>query len=78
LEQEEVTRNLNKIKNLAAIADQRGQKLSQMAIAWLLSRPNVSSVLIGASSTHQLKENVGALKQLKFSQEELSLIDANS
>ncbi|MDE3740238.1 L-glyceraldehyde 3-phosphate reductase [Maribacter polysaccharolyticus] len=74
----DVERHLDKIKNLAAIADQRGQKLSQMAIAWLLNRPNVSSVLIGASSTDQLKENIGALEQLQFTQEELDLIDKNS
>lgn len=78
LDKKEVERNLDKIKNLAGIADQRGQRLSQMAIAWLLSRPNVTSVLIGASSTNQLKENLGALEQLEFTDEELKLIDANS
>tara|TARA_R110001583_G_scaffold189745_1_gene353492 strand:- start:584 stop:1597 length:1014 start_codon:yes stop_codon:yes gene_type:complete len=78
LDTTDVEQNLTKIKNLAKIADQRGQKLSQMAIAWLLGRPSVSSVLIGASSTNQLKENVGALEQLQFTQEELDLIDANS
>ncbi|WP_282056100.1 L-glyceraldehyde 3-phosphate reductase [Maribacter luteus] len=78
LDTTDVEQNLTKIKNLAKIADKRGQKLSQMAIAWLLGRPSVSSVLIGASSTNQLKENVGALEQLQFTQEELDLIDANS
>ncbi|WP_411030544.1 L-glyceraldehyde 3-phosphate reductase [Spongiimicrobium sp. 3-5] len=77
LEREQVENNLVKIKNLAKIAEQRGQKLSQMAIAWLLNRPAVASVLIGASSVKQLKENVGALEQLHFSEEELKLIDAN-
>ncbi|NNK18636.1 MAG: L-glyceraldehyde 3-phosphate reductase [Maribacter sp.] len=78
LDKNEVLGNLEKIKNLAEIANQRGQRLSQMAIAWLLSRPHVTSVLIGASSTDQLKENVGALEQLQFSNDELKLIEANS
>lgn len=73
-----VESHMAKIRNLADIADQRGQQLSQMAIAWLLSRPNVASVLIGASSPAQLKENMGALDQLQFTDEELKLIDANS
>jgi L-glyceraldehyde 3-phosphate reductase len=78
LDKEEVNKNLEKIKNLAEIAAQRGQKLSQMAIAWLLNRPNVASVLIGASSANQLKENIAALDQLNFTDEELKLIDKNS
>ena len=78
LDKEEVNKNLEKIKNLAEIAAQRGQKLSQMAIAWLLNRPNVASVLIGASSANQLKENFAALDQLQFSAEELKLIDKYS
>ena len=78
LDKETVNNNLEKIKNLADIASQRGQKLSQMAIAWLLNRPNVASVLIGASSANQLKENFAALDQLQFSEEELKLIDKNS
>lgn len=78
LDKDEVKRNLKKIENLAEIAHNRGQKLSQMAIAWLLNRPSVASVLIGASSVDQLKENVGALDQLQFSGEELRLIDRNS
>ncbi len=78
LDKEAVNKNLEKIKNLAEIASQRGQKLSQMAIAWLLNRPNVASVLIGASSANQLKENIAALDQLQFTEEELNLIDKNS
>ncbi|KQC28964.1 L-glyceraldehyde 3-phosphate reductase [Flagellimonas eckloniae] len=77
LEKEQVEANLKRIQSLAKIADARGQKLSQMAIAWLLSRPAVASVLIGASSADQLRENVGALEQLHFSDEELKLIDSN-
>jgi len=78
LDKAAVNKNLDKIKNLADIASQRGQKLSQMAIAWLLNRPNVASVLIGASSSNQLKENIAALEQLQFTAEELKLIDKNS
>lgn len=70
-----VTNNIEKIKDLNEIAQNRGQKLSQMAIAWILRQPQVASVLIGASSTNQLKENIKALNQLDFSSEELQLID---
>ena len=75
LETTQVQENLEKIKGLAKIADERGQKLSQMAIAWLLKRPTVSSVLIGASSSQQLKENVAALDNLAFSPEEIIKIN---
>lgn len=78
LDEDTVKGKQDKIKQLAKIADERGQQLSQMAIAWLLNRPTVASVLIGASSPGQLKENVGALEQLRFSEEELKLIDSNS
>lgn len=73
-----VDASMQKVRGLADIAKQRGQKLSQMAIAWLLHQPNVASVLIGASSTKQLKENVASLDQLDFSKEELDLIDGLS
>ena len=46
-----------------------------MAIAWVLRQPQVTSVLIGASSPNQLKENVKALNNLKFTDEELRLIN---
>ncbi|GAA3581710.1 L-glyceraldehyde 3-phosphate reductase [Snuella lapsa] len=70
-----VKSNIEKVQLLAAIAQERGQKLSQMAIAWILRQPQVASVLIGASSTKQLKENVEALNNLNFSEETLKLID---
>ncbi len=70
-----VKNNVEKIKQLNAIAEKRGQKLSQMAIAWILRQPQVASVLIGASSADQLKENVKALDNLSFTEEELDLID---
>jgi L-glyceraldehyde 3-phosphate reductase len=70
-----VTSNLEKVQLLDAIAQERGQKLSQMAIAWILRQPQVASVLIGASSANQLKENVKALDNLSFTEDELGLID---
>ena len=72
---ETVNNHLEKVKKLNQIAENRGQKLSQMALAWILRQPQVASVLIGASSPNQLKENVKALDNLKFSKEELDLID---
>ena len=70
-----VNENIEKIQKLNAIAQERGQKLSQMAIAWILRQPQVASVLLGASSANQLKENLKALDNLDFSAEELTLID---
>ncbi|MDY7393801.1 L-glyceraldehyde 3-phosphate reductase [Aureibaculum sp. 2210JD6-5] len=75
LDSEQVQNNLNKIQELNKIAENRGQKLSQMAIAWLLVQQNVTSVLVGASSSEQLKENVKALDELEFSEKELGVID---
>lgn len=75
LDKEHVNDNLVKIQNLDAVAQQRGQKLSQMAIAWLLQKPQVTSVLVGASSPKQLKENILALSNLEFSNDELELIN---
>lgn len=69
-----VNSTLEKVKLLNAIAQERGQKLSQMAIAWILRKPQVSSVLVGASSSKQLKENVRSLDNLNFTEEELNLI----
>ena len=75
LNEETVNNNLKKVQLLNAIAQERGQKLSQMALAWILRKPQVASVLIGASSSNQLKENVKALDNLSFSKDELKLID---
>lgn len=63
------------ITQLNAIAKERSQSLAQMALAWCLRRPEVTSVLIGASSTDQLKANIDCLKNLSFSEESLSEID---
>jgi len=68
-------RNLTHVRALADIAQQRGQSLAQMAIAWVLRDERVTSALVGASSTAQLDDSLGALRNLAFSAEELSRID---
>ncbi len=72
---EDVNSHIEKVQLLAKVANERGQKLSQMAIAWILRQPQVASVLIGASSSNQLKENLKALNNLKFTSDELELIN---
>jgi L-glyceraldehyde 3-phosphate reductase len=66
---------LEQIRSLNAIAQKRGQSLAQMALAWNLRLPAVTSVLIGASKVEQIEENVAALNNLTFSPEELQAID---
>ena len=66
---------LERIRGLAAIARGRGQSLAQMAIAWTLRDPRVTTSLIGASSVAQLEDSVGALRNLTFTAEELRAID---
>ena len=63
------------IRELDCIAKERNQTLAQMALAWILRRPEVTSVLIGASSCGQLEDNVAALKNTVFGQEELARIE---
>ena len=67
--------NLAKVRALAAIAERRGQKLSQLALAWSLRDPRVTSALVGVSSIAQLEDNVGALQNLDFTEGELNEID---
>ena len=64
-----------KVQKLNELAKTRGQSLAQMALAWVLRRPEVTSVLIGASSTAQLDDNVKALSAPAFSEEELEAIE---
>jgi L-glyceraldehyde 3-phosphate reductase len=71
-------RNLANIRALNQIAKARGQSLAQMALAWNLRKPQVTSVLIGASSVAQIEENVAALRQLPFSDAELAAIDRHA
>ena len=66
---------LAKIRGLNEIASRRGQTLAQLAIAWVLRDPRVTSALLGASSVAQLEENVGALERLEFTADELTEID---
>jgi L-glyceraldehyde 3-phosphate reductase len=66
---------LERIRHLKEIAERRGQTLAQMALAWVLRQPQVSSALIGASRVSQLEENVAALKRLDFGADELAEID---
>ena len=72
----EVERNLPKIRALNAIAENRSQPLAEMALAWILRLPQVTSALIGASSIAQLDTNVKVLERLEFSAEELAAIEA--
>jgi len=69
---------LASIRALNDIAAGRGQSLAQMAIAWVLRRPEVTSALIGASSVAQLDDNLDAVRNLDFSDEELAAIDAHA
>jgi L-glyceraldehyde 3-phosphate reductase len=70
--------NLARVRALNEIAQRRGQSLAQLAIAWVLRDPRVSSALIGASSVAQLEQNVQALARLDFTTEELAEIDRHA
>lgn len=67
---------LDQVRRLNDLARGRGQSLAQMAIAWLLKDPRVTSVLVGASSPKQMLDNIGTLKNLAFSQAELAQIES--
>jgi L-glyceraldehyde 3-phosphate reductase len=67
--------NLARVRALNEIAEARGQSLAQMALAWTLRDPRVTSALIGASRPEQVTENVGALDNLEFTPEELAAIE---
>ena len=66
---------LDKIRALNAIARDRGESLAQMALAWVLRRDEVTSVLVGASKPSQILDNLGAISSAPFTEEELLLID---
>ncbi|WP_391345780.1 L-glyceraldehyde 3-phosphate reductase [Azospirillum sp. A23] len=70
--------NLERIRALDAIAKRRGQTLAQMAIAWVLRDPRVTSALIGARNVEQLDNSLDALNSLSFSPEELAEIDTHA
>jgi L-glyceraldehyde 3-phosphate reductase len=67
--------NIERVRALNEIASGRGQSLAQMAVAWTLRDPRVTSTLIGVSSLEQLEDNLGALDTLEFSADELAQID---
>lgn len=67
---------LQKLKRLNELAQQRGQTLAEMALAWVLKDTSVTSVIIGASSVKQLEDNLKAIENTQFSEEELKEIDA--
>lgn len=76
LQREQVTEEkINKIGQLNELALQRGQTLAEMALAWLLKDNRVTSVLVGASSVAQLMDNLKALQQTTFSEDELQMIE---
>jgi L-glyceraldehyde 3-phosphate reductase len=70
--------NLARVRALNEIAQGRGQSLAQMALAWVLRDPRVTSTLIGASSVAQLEDNVAAVQRLDFSDDELAAIDEHA
>ena len=70
--------NLARVRALNEIAESRGQSLAQLALAWVLRDPRVTSTLIGASSVAQLEDNVAAVRRLDFSDDELAEIDKHA
>jgi L-glyceraldehyde 3-phosphate reductase len=76
LKPEHITEDkLARLRKLDALANARGQSLAQMALAWVLRQPGITSALIGASRVSQIDENLGALSNLAFSADELTAID---
>jgi L-glyceraldehyde 3-phosphate reductase len=67
--------NLSRVRGLAALAEERGQSLAQLALAWALRDPRMTSLVIGASSVTQLEADVAALDNLTFTDDELAAID---
>ena len=67
--------NLSRVRGLAALAEERGQSLAQLALAWALRDPRMTSLVIGASSVAQLEADVAALDNLTFTDDELAAID---
>jgi L-glyceraldehyde 3-phosphate reductase len=77
LQKEEITPDvINKIRQLAVLAENRNQTLAEMALAWLLNKKDITSVIVGASSVKQLSDNLGSLRNTGFTADERMLIDA--
>jgi L-glyceraldehyde 3-phosphate reductase len=70
--------NVSRIRALNEIAERRGQTLAQMAVAWTLRDPRITSALIGVRNVEQLEDSLGALRKLDFSDEELSQIEQHA
>jgi L-glyceraldehyde 3-phosphate reductase len=70
--------NLDRVRALNGIAEERGQTLAQMALAWALRDPRMTSLVIGASSVGQLESSLGALDNLDFGGDELAAIDRHA
>ncbi|WP_367277244.1 aldo/keto reductase [Oceanispirochaeta sp.] len=68
--------NLEHIKKLNKLAENRGQSLAQMALAWIARQPAITTVLIGASKPEQIIENIKAFENIDFTDEELKAIDS--
>jgi L-glyceraldehyde 3-phosphate reductase len=66
---------ISKVRQLNVLAEERGQKLAQMALAWILKDPRVTSVLIGVSKPEQVTDSLQCLKNYHFTQEELARIE---
>jgi L-glyceraldehyde 3-phosphate reductase len=76
LQQSQVTpERVEAVKQLAAIAEERGQSIAQMALAWVLADKRVTSCIIGTSSVEQLESNLATLDKLTFSEEEMTRIN---
>jgi len=76
LKREDITEEvIGKVRKLDALAQERGQKLSQMALAWVLRGGRVTSALIGASKVSQIEDAAGTINNLEFSAEELARIE---
>ncbi len=71
-------RNIANVRALNGIALERGQSLAQMALAWVLRKPAITSALVGARNWPQIEECLGALRNLSFRQDELEKIDAHA
>jgi L-glyceraldehyde 3-phosphate reductase len=67
---------LAKVRALGELARSRGQSVAQMALAWVLRDPRMTSALIGASRVSQVEQNVAALDNLQFTADELRKVDA--
>ncbi|MGH9227509.1 MAG: aldo/keto reductase, partial [Acidimicrobiales bacterium] len=70
--------NLARVRALATVAEERGQSLAQLALAWALRDPRMTSLVIGASSVAQLETDLAALDNLAFTDDELNAIDRHA